>query len=42
MDQYGAHGPGLQVAMFRDRNLPPPDEVEAFASEARTTFLEST
>jgi diadenosine tetraphosphate (Ap4A) HIT family hydrolase len=38
MDEYGAHGPVLQVAMFGAGEQPPEAEVEAFAARARALF----
>ncbi len=38
MDEIGAHGPQLQVAMFASREEPPADEVERFADRARAAF----
>ena len=35
MDEVGTHGPSLQVAMFDAADMPPADEVEAFAERAR-------
>ena len=34
MDELGAHGPKLQVAMFERGEAPPADEVERFAARA--------
>ena len=38
MDEIGAHGPQLQVAMFASGEEPPADEVERFADQARAAF----
>jgi diadenosine tetraphosphate (Ap4A) HIT family hydrolase len=38
MDEHGAYGPSLQLAMFERGDLPPADEVEAFADRARAAF----
>jgi hypothetical protein len=38
MEEHGAHGPRLQVAMFGAGELPPEPEVEAFAARARALF----
>jgi diadenosine tetraphosphate (Ap4A) HIT family hydrolase len=38
MDEHGAHGPALQVAMFKRGELPPEDEVTLFADRARQAF----
>jgi diadenosine tetraphosphate (Ap4A) HIT family hydrolase len=38
MDEFGDYGPHLTVAMFERGELPPPDEVEAFADRARAAF----
>lgn len=35
MDEFGQHGPGLQVAMFQRDEQPDRSEVEAFAARAR-------
>lgn len=38
MERYDAHGPVLQVAMFRANEVPPAAEVEAFARRAADWF----
>jgi len=38
MEEYGAHGPALQVAMFNRGELPPEDDVALFADRARAAF----
>ena len=38
MDEHGTYGPALQVAMFDRGELPPENEVEAFADRARAAF----
>jgi diadenosine tetraphosphate (Ap4A) HIT family hydrolase len=38
MEQYGAHGPSLQVAMFANGSSPEPLEVERIAELARHRF----
>ena len=38
MDEHAAHGPALQVAMFKRGPLPPEDEVALFADRARAAF----
>ena len=38
MDELDSFGPRLQFAMFEANELPPADEVEAFADRARAAF----
>jgi hypothetical protein len=38
MDELGAHGPTLQVAMFGRGEPPPAAEVEVFSEHARALF----
>jgi diadenosine tetraphosphate (Ap4A) HIT family hydrolase len=38
MDDFGDHGPQLTVAMFERGELPPEDQVAAFADRARAAF----
>jgi ATP adenylyltransferase len=38
MDDHGAYGPKLQLAMFQRGELPSVDEVDAFADRARAAF----
>jgi diadenosine tetraphosphate (Ap4A) HIT family hydrolase len=38
IDEHNAYGPGLQIAMFQAGVEPPPDEVDAFADQARAAF----
>jgi diadenosine tetraphosphate (Ap4A) HIT family hydrolase len=38
IQRYDAHGPALQLAMFRANESPPPVEVEAFARQAADLF----
>ena len=38
MDEHGAHGPALQLAMFERGDLPPEAQVDAFADRARAAF----
>jgi diadenosine tetraphosphate (Ap4A) HIT family hydrolase len=40
MDDHGAYGPKLQLAMFERGELPPVDEVDAFADRARAAFAD--
>jgi diadenosine tetraphosphate (Ap4A) HIT family hydrolase len=35
---FGAHGPGLQVAMFDHGEVPPPDQIDQFTAAARQAF----
>ena len=38
MNEHGAHGPALQLAMFERGDLPPKAQVDAFADRARAAF----
>ncbi len=35
---FGAHGPGLQVAMFDRGEVPPAEQIDRIAAEARAAF----
>ncbi len=38
IDEHASYGPALQLAMFERGEVPPHDEVAAFADRARTAF----
>lgn len=38
LDDYGCHGPALQMAMFEENDTPDPDEVERVTEVARELF----
>jgi hypothetical protein len=40
MDDFGVHGPRLQVQQFTRAETPPGPEVVAFADKARRAFVD--